>query len=125
MLDIKHMDPQGHKVLTGHDNADILAFARYLADRNIPVWIRHVIVPGITDDPGQLEQLGAFLGTLPNVKALDVLPYHIMGISKYKELGIPYPLDGIPPATQKQAKDAKMQILTAYWKYKRSQTDPN
>ena len=119
MLDIKHMDPEAHKVLTGHDNAGILAFAQYLAEKNVPVWIRHVVVPGITDDPGQLAKLGAFLGTLPNVKALDVLPYHIMGVSKYKELDIPYPLEGVEPATQKQAKDAKQIILAAYWKVRR------
>ena len=120
LLDIKHIDPQAHKELTGHDNAGILAFARYLADKEIPVWIRHVVVPGITDEPGALARLGAFLGTLPNVKALDVLPYHIMGVSKYKELDIPYPLEGVEPATQKQAKDAKQIILTAYWKTRRS-----
>ena len=119
MLDIKHIDPEAHKDLTGHDNAGILAFARYLADRDIPVWIRHVVVPGITDDPGALARLGAFIGTLPNVKALDVLPYHIMGVTKYQELGIPYPLDGVEPATQKQAKDAKQIILAAYWKARR------
>ena len=122
LLDIKHIDPEAHKELTGHDNAGILAFARYLADREIPVWIRHVVVPGITDDPGALARLGAFLGTLPNVKALDVLPYHIMGVSKYKELDIPYPLEGVEPATQKQAKEAKQVILTAYWKTRRSNT---
>ena len=122
LLDIKHIDPEAHKELTGHDNAGILAFARYLADKEIPVWIRHVVVPGITDDPGALARLGAFLGTLPNVKALDVLPYHIMGVSKYKELDIPYPLEGVEPATQKQAKEAKQVILTAYWKTRRSNT---
>ena len=115
MLDIKHIDPVCHKDLTGHDNAGILAFARYLDQMKIPVWIRHVVVPGITDDPGPLARLGAFLGTLSNIKALDVLPYHIMGVTKYKELGIPYPLEGVEPATQNQAKDAKQIILTAYW----------
>ena len=119
MLDIKHIDAEGHKDLTGHDNGGILAFARYLAEQDIPVWIRHVVVPGITDDPVQLARLGEFLGTLPNVKALDVLPYHIMGVSKYKELDIPYPLDGIPPATKQQAREAKQIILTAYWKVRR------
>ena len=119
MLDIKHIDPAGHKVLTGHDNAGILAFARYLDEKNIPVWIRHVVVPGITDDPGQLMRLGAFIGTLPNVQALDVLPYHIMGISKYRELGLEYPLEGVKPATQEQARKAKQIILAAFWKVRR------
>ena len=127
MLDIKHIDPAAHKELTGHDNARILAFARYLAKKNVSVWIRHVVVPGITDDPGQLTRLGQFIGTLPNVKALDVLPYHIMGITKYESLGIPYPLEGVEPATQKQAKEAKQIILSAYWKTRQAmqkQTNP-
>ena len=119
MLDIKHIDPEGHKALTGHDNAGILAFARYLEEKNIPVWIRHVVVPGITDDEGQLTRLGSFLGTLSNVKALDVLPYHIMGVNKYEQLGIDYPLKDVPPATKDQAAKAKKIILTAYWKQRR------
>jgi len=121
LLDIKHIDPEGHRDLTGHDNAGILAFAKYLEEKNVPVWIRHVVVPGITDDPALLTRLGAFLGTLSNVKALDVLPYHIMGVTKYEELDIPYPLKGVEPATQKQAKEAKQIILTAYWKVKKAQ----
>ena len=119
LLDIKHIDPAGHKDLTGHDNTDILAFARYLEEKNIPVWIRHVVVPGITDNPQLLTLLGEFLGTLSNIKALDVLPYHIMGVSKYKELDMVYPLEGTEPATRKQAMDAKQIILTAYWKIRR------
>ena len=119
MLDIKHIDPEGHKALTGHDNAGILAFAKYLEEKQVPVWIRHVVVPGITDDPGQLTRLGHFLGTLSNVKALDVLPYHIMGITKYKELGIPYPLEGVEPTTKAKAAEAKQIILTAFWQVRR------
>ena len=122
MLDIKHIDPEGHKELTGHDNAGILAFAKYLEEKDVPVWIRHVVVPGITDDPKLLLRLGRFLGTLSNVKALDVLPYHIMGVSKYQELGIPYPLEGVEPATRKQAMDAKKIILTGYWQTKKAAT---
>ena len=119
LLDIKHIDPAGHKDLTGHDNENILAFARYLEEKKIPVWIRHVVVPGITDDPALLTRLGEFMGTLSNVQALDVLPYHIMGVSKYEELGIPYPLGGIEPATRKEAMAAKQIILTAYWKVRK------
>ena len=120
MLDIKHIDPEGHKALTGHDNAGILAFAKYLEEKNVPVWIRHVVVPGITDDEELLTRLGTFLGGLSNVKALDVLPYHIMGVTKYNQLGMDYPLKGVPPATKDQAAKAKKIILTAYWKQRRS-----
>ncbi len=119
MLDIKHIDPEGHKSLTGHDNAGILAFARYLEEKQVTVWIRHVVVPGITDDPGQLTRLGRFIGSLSNVKALDVLPYHVMGTGKYKELNMEYPLAGVPAATPKEAMEAKKTILTAYWQVKR------
>lgn len=120
MLDIKHIDPQGHKELTGHDNAGILAFARYLEEKGVDVWIRHVVVPGITDDPGQLTRLGSFIGSLSNVKALDVLPYHIMGVAKYRELNLAYPLEGVPAATREQAMEAKKIILTAFWKTRRA-----
>ena len=120
LLDIKHIDPEGHKTLTGHDNAGILAFAKYLEEKQVTVWIRHVVVPGITDDPEQLKALGRFIATLSNVKALDVLPYHVMGVAKYRELGISYPLEGVPAATQTQAKEAKKIILTAYWSSRRN-----
>ena len=120
MLDIKHIDPLKHKDLTGHDNGGILAFAKYLDEKQITVWIRHVVVPGITDDPAYLMKLGLFIGGLNNVKALDVLPYHIMGTTKYKELGLPYPLEGVAPATQAQAVDAKKIILKGYWTAKRA-----
>ncbi len=114
LLDLKHIDPEGHKDLTGHDNANILAFARYLDAKKVPVWIRHVVVPGITDDAALLTRLGRFIGTLSNVKALDVLPYHVMGVAKYHELGIPYPLEGVEPTTKVQAMEAKQIILKAY-----------
>ena len=114
MLDMKHIEEEEHIDLTGCSNHNVLAFARYLAIKRVPVWVRHVVVPGITDDPEQLTRLGEFIALLPNVKALDVLPYHVMGVSKYKELGIPYPLEGVEAATRDQAKEAKQIILTAF-----------
>ena len=69
--------------------------------------------------PELLTRLGAFLGTLSNVKALDVLPYHIMGVRKYEELGLDYPLKGVEPATRQQAIEAKKTILTAYWRVRK------
>lgn len=114
MLDIKHIDPQGHKDLTDQSLDPILAFARYLDAKTIPVWIRHVVVPGITNDEALLYRLGRFLGTLHNIKALDVLPYHDMGKVKYKNLGIPYPLEDTKPLTKEQALAAKQVILSGY-----------
>lgn len=112
MLDIKHIDTQKHKALTGHGNENIIEFARYLEEKKIPVWIRHIIVQGITDSPDDLTKLGEFIGTLGNLKALDVLPYHTMGVNKYEELGIPYPLDGLSALPLSEAVKAKEYILS-------------
>ena len=111
MLDIKHIDPKKHREITSRDNSGILAFARYLADKGIPVWIRHVIVKGYTDDPEHLRALGRFIGGLSNAKALDVLPYHSMGEKKYSELGIDYPLLGMESLDKSEAQKAKSYIL--------------
>lgn len=111
MLDIKHIDPESHKNLTGKDNKNILLFAKYLESKNIPLWIRHVVVEGYTDKKEDLIELGEFIGSLKNLKALDVIPYHSMGESKYKELGIKYPLEGLSPLTTEKAVQAKKLIL--------------
>ena len=84
MLDIKHIDDEEHKKLTMHSNKAILDFARYLSEKNIPTWIRHVVVPEITYKEEYLTRLGEFLAGLRNIKALDVLPYHDMAIPKYE-----------------------------------------
>lgn len=111
MLDIKHIDPESHKSLTGKDNKNILKFAKYLESKNIPLWIRHVVVEGYTDKKEDLIKLGEFIGSLKNLKALDVIPYHSMGESKYKEMGIEYPLEGLKPLTTEKAVEAKKSIL--------------
>ncbi len=116
MLDIKHIDAEEHKKLTAHSNERILAFARYLDEKSIPIWIRHVIVPGITLYKEYLEQLGKFIGSLSNVKALDVLPYHSMGKMKYDNLNMEYPLKDTREATKEEAVAAKNIILNAYKK---------
>ncbi len=111
MLDIKHINSSVHKILTEQENTNILAFAKHLASKNIPVWIRHIIVDGYTDKPEDLIKLGEFLGTLKNLKALDVLPYHTMGVNKYKKLGLPYRLEGVPALSLNDAVKAKEHIL--------------
>lgn len=107
MLDIKHINDKCHLELTGQSNRNILAFAKYLDSKNIPVWIRHVVVPGITLEENALEELGKFIGTLSNVKKVETLPYHSLAIPKYEELGIEYPLMDTPNSTQEQAQWAK------------------
>lgn len=114
MLDIKHIDDNEHKKLTGHSNENILAFARYLSDIKKPMWVRHVVVPQITFNKEYLFELGKFLSTLKNVTALDVLPYHVMGKQKYNNLGMDYPLDGISPLSKEQALQAREWIMEGY-----------
>jgi len=112
MLDIKHIDNEQHKALTGIGNANILRFAEHLRDLDIPVWIRHVVVPGITDSHDELFRLGEFLSTLKNLKALDVLPYHDMAKPKYEQLGIAYPLPDTPPLSKDGAIAAREVIIS-------------
>ena len=111
MLDIKHIDSSAHIELTGRENTQILEFAKYLDSMNISIWVRHIISPGITDNTDQLRKLGEFIGTLRNLHALDVLPYHTMGVHKYKELGIEYPLKDLEALSVKDAQQAKFYII--------------
>jgi pyruvate formate lyase activating enzyme len=113
MLDIKHIDASAHKSLTGHSNQNSLAFARYLCEKQKPVWIRHVVVPGITFDRRELTELGHFLKTLPNMEKLEVLPYHAMGKVKYDNLGLDYVLKETPQLTKEEAAAAEQIIREA------------
>ncbi len=111
LLDLKHINRKKHIQLTGMANDHIIEFARFLSQREIPVWIRHVLVPGITDDEQDLNDLGDFIGTLKNVKKLEILPYHKLGVYKWETLGLDYPLKDIEPPSDTQVKEA-YQILT-------------
>lgn len=111
MLDIKHIDPDKHKELTQQPNEGILAFASYLNDKKVDMWIRHVVVPGITDDPKYLYDLGYFIGRFTNLRALDVLPYHDMAKKKYKELGMEYTLADVPPMDKSKVPELKSHII--------------
>ena len=116
MLDIKHIEDAAHKELTGHSNEKILAFARYLDEIEKPVWVRHVVVPGITYREEALTKVGEFLKTLSNVEKLEVLPYHTLGENKYEKLGIEYPLKGVPQLSKEEAVKAENIILSAWGK---------
>lgn len=113
MLDIKHINDEEHQKLTGQSNSNILAFAKYLDSIGKPVWIRHVVVPGITFDEKELTELGLFLKTLHNVEKLEVLPYHSMGKVKYDNLGMDYVLKDTPQLTKAEAKEAEHIIRAA------------
>ena len=107
MLDLKQTDPAAHKSLTGWDNGNILDMARWLSDHGKAMWIRRVLVPGLTDDEGELSNLRRFVDSLQTVERVEILPYHTMGLFKWEKLGIPYPLDGVEPPTGEQVKTAQ------------------
>ena len=112
LLDIKHIDADKHKEITGHTNENTLNFARFLSDNGTPIWIRHVLVPDLTDDDTSLLKLKEFINGLNTVQKVEVLPYHTMGEVKYEKLGIAYPLKGTQPPTKERVENAR-KILTA------------
>jgi len=98
LLDLKTWDAERHRSLTGMDNAPTLAFGRRLAERRRPIWLRYVLVPGVTDDLDDIAHTAAYAAGLGNVERVDVLPFHQMGQYKWEKLGLPYSLaDAAPP----------------------------
>lgn len=111
LLDIKHIDDAEHKKLTGCSNKNVLKFAKFLSAHGTDMWVRHVLVEGITDDDGYLHKLKDFINTLNTVKKVEVLPYHSMGENKYEKLGLDYQLKGMQPPAKERVENAK-RILT-------------
>ena len=107
LMDVKHLDPDAHRRLTGQDNGNILDCFRYLDSIGKPIWVRQVLLPGTTDDPAYLRRLRAFLDSLGNVERREVLPYHTMGRYKWEAMGLTYPLDGVEPPTPEQVRQAE------------------
>ena len=107
MLDIKHTESAAHKALTGWDNENILNMARWLSDNGKAMWIRRVLVPGISNDEGELHSLRDFIDSLKTVERVEVLPYHTLGVYKWEKLGISYPLEGVPTPTDRETRRAE------------------
>jgi len=107
LLDLKCFDASAHRALTGADNASVLDCARYLAEISKDVWIRRVLVPGLTDDEADLRATGAFIASLPNIKKVEVLPYHTLGVHKWAALGLDYTLKDARHPTEDEIARAK------------------
>lgn len=107
LLDIKHIDDEACRKLTGQSNQNTLAFAKFLSDNGKKMWIRQVLVPGITDDEGSLRQTRQFIDGLQTVEKVEVLPYHTLGLAKYEKLGIEYPLKGLEAPSKEVVLRAK------------------
>lgn len=113
LLDIKQIDDEKHKKLTGHTNANILDLAQYLSEQGKDMWIRYVLVPGVTDDEKDLKELRTFVQKLKTVQRFEVLPYHTLGVFKWEELGIEYGLQGVNPPSEEEIDRANEILGTA------------
>ena len=107
LLDIKQIDDEKHKALTGKSNCNTLEFAKYLSDNGVKMWVRHVLVPGVSDDEKDLKALKKFINTLKTVEKVEILPYHTLGKFKWDELGLDYELNNTPTPTNEQIQFAK------------------
>lgn len=107
MLDIKHIDEEGHQILTGQPGENIKEMAGLMSDLGQPMWIRHVLVPERNDKDEYLQALATFIRGLKTVERVEVLPYHTLGVFKWENLGIPYPLEGIAPPPPERVAHAK------------------
>lgn len=113
LLDIKHMVDEKSKDLTGVSIEKTLKLAKHLDERNIPVWIRHVLVPGVTDDVENLEKLAEFVSTLNNVDRFEILPYHTIGVHKWESMNLDYALKDVPDCTSEDV-DRAIDIMSKY-----------
>ena len=116
LLDIKHIVPEQHKYITGRSVENTLKFAEYLRQKNIQVWLRYVLVPGLSDQPEALKALGEHFKDYDNIQRLEILPYHTLGKHKYEYLKRPYKLEDTPNNTEEQLETA-FKILSPYFKY--------
>ncbi len=107
LLDIKCIDPVLHKKITGKDNSNVLELFSYLDKKNYPIWVRHVLVPTLSDDDTLLKETGEFLKRFHNIRRVEVLPYHTLGIYKYDLLKIKYPLQGVNTPSKERIENAE------------------
>lgn len=115
MLDFKDWKEENHKELTGFGNRNIIEMAKWLSDNGKSMWIRHVLVPGLTDDENDLREMGDFISTLKTVKRVEVLPYHALGMFKWEKLGIEYQLkDAVAPTAEEVAKAEELLRVQDY-----------
>lgn len=106
LLDVKHIDPNKHKILTGRTNENILETARYCEENNIKMWLRYVLVPGYSDDLADLENWAKHFANYKNVERAEILPYHTLGVYKYKKLGMKYGLEGVKSPSKEDVEKA-------------------
>ena len=125
LLSIKHADPEKHQNICGRSSERPRAFARYLTKINKPVWIRYVIIPGLTDDDESLDKLTEWINPMENVTRLELLPYHSMGMYKWEKLGLSYSLTDVPiPAPEQMELLRKRFSISLPHLYSNSASEP-
>ena len=115
LLDIKHINPDWHQKITGKRNDTTLKFAEYLREKNVKIWLRYVLVPGYSDQPEYLHEMGKHFQEYGNIEKLEIQPYHTLGVHKYEHLNMEYKLEGVPENTLEQLETAR-EILSQYFK---------
>ena len=114
LYDVKHYTSDGYLMLTGCEINETLAFVDALKKNNTPIWVRHVVIPEITDSKSHIQGLRDYIKTLPNVKKVELLPYHLLGANKYKSMGIPYPLEGVPAMDKDVCKALQTEFFSEF-----------
>lgn len=110
LYDVKHHRREGYRQITGQDMDRTLAFVEAVRTAGVPMWVRHVVVPGLTDSEAHLTSLSQYIATLPRVEKVELLPYHTLGVHKYQTLGIPYPLEGVPPMDKSKLEEWNLRL---------------
>jgi pyruvate formate lyase activating enzyme len=100
IVSVKHVTDEGHRRLTFHGRDALWDNIRHIDAKGIPLWVRFVVIPGVTDDETTLTGLGEFVESLASVRRVELLPYHTLGAHKWTELGMYYSLEGVPPADE-------------------------
>ncbi len=111
IFDIKAIDKDKYQDLVSHDIKDSLVFLDKCQKKNIPMWLRQVIVPGINDTKEYILELKEFISKLKNIEKVELLPYHTMALSKYQKLGIPYPLENVPEMDKQRCKELEQLLV--------------
>ncbi|EOD01166.1 pyruvate formate-lyase-activating protein [Caldisalinibacter kiritimatiensis] len=104
LLDIKHIDEKGYEKIAGGNYDEFRRFVKVLKKTDIDLWIRHVVVPTMTDSESHINSLRDIIGGFDNVKKIELLPYHTLGVNKYKKMDIPYKLEGVKPMDKEKIK---------------------
>jgi pyruvate formate lyase activating enzyme len=114
MLDVKHIDDDWHRRLTGKSNESVLQCAQFREESGCPLWLRYVLVPGWTDQPEMIQRWAEHFCRYQTVEKVEVLPYHTIGKKKYIALGKKYPLEGVEPPQPEAVNDVRL-ILSRYF----------